>query len=154
MAAISSCRIDWARSAFASPGTTTVADVPMATERPLQQGRRCRAHGARHRDVPPEVTTGVVVVVVGREVVVVAVSLLPDEPVVVVVVEVDEPEELVLVVSVAPGCSLDTATPINAVAPVAARIAVRVKVRTRGAGTLAGFWGVVLIGVSNGHASH
>jgi hypothetical protein len=50
-------------------------------------------HGVGHRDVPPDVTTGVVVVVVGWVVVVVvlvAVSLLPDEADVVgVVVDVD-----------------------------------------------------------------
>jgi len=79
------------------------------------------------------VTTGVVVVVV-----VGAVPLLPDEPDESFVgVEVDDPEELVVVdwdrveAATAPGCSLATATPINAAAPVAARIAVRVNERTR-----------------------
>ena len=93
---------------------------------------RC-GHGAGHRDEPPDVTTGGVFALVGGELVVgvVAESLLPDEP------DVVEPDELVPLVcaapevALAPGCSLDTATPINAVAPTAARIAVRVKVLTR-----------------------
>jgi hypothetical protein len=81
---------------------------------------------------------------VGRVVVVVvdvAVSLLPDEAdvvgVVVVVVDVAVPDVLVALVRDAseapdaPGCSLDTATPISAVAPVAARIAVRVNQLSR-----------------------
>jgi hypothetical protein len=75
------------------------------------------------------VTTGVVVVVVGD-----TVSLFPDEPDVVdgvvVALDVDDPEEAPEA-PLTPECSLDTATPINAVAPVATRIAVRVKTRTR-----------------------
>ena len=137
-----------------------------ATEGPFGEGRMSCGHGVGHRDVPPEVTTGlvVVVVVVGCVVVVVVVgvaaSLLPDEPDVVdlVVVDVDDPVELVLLVweasevALTPGCSLATATPISAVAPVAARIAVARQGADTRAGTLAVFRGVVLIGVSNGHA--
>ncbi len=52
-------------------------------------------------------------------------------------VDVDDPEDPVEFVPdtseapLTPGCSLDTATPINAVAPVATRIAVRVSTVTR-----------------------
>jgi hypothetical protein len=114
--------------------------------------RWVRSHHVRHRDVPPEVTTGCVVVVVGCEVVVVVVgfevvgvvvawvSLVPEEPAVVVVVvvdvdvvdvEVDVPDPVALDAALTPGCSLAITTPIRAVAPVAARTAARVNRRTR-----------------------
>jgi hypothetical protein len=67
----------------------------------------------------------VVVVVVGCEVVGAVVdplSLLPDEPDVVVVVDASDTE-------LAPGCSLETSTPINAVAAAATRMAARVNRR-------------------------
>jgi hypothetical protein len=121
-------------------------------ERSLGEGRR-RSHHVRHRDVPPEVTTGCVVVVVGGEVVVVVVgfdvvgvvvawvSLVPEEPVVgvgvdVVDVEVDvdvlePPDPAGFDAALTPGCSLAITTPIRAVAPVAVRTAARVNRRTR-----------------------
>jgi hypothetical protein len=108
--------------------------------------------------VPPDVVTGFVVVVVGAVVVVVVVLLevvvvafvwpLPDEDsgsLVLVVVVLDDVEVLAvlpegcpavvredgLCVVLPPGCSVATTRPIATVAPVAPRIAPRVRRRSR-----------------------
>ena len=101
---------------------------PDGTDGSLDKCSGFSGRGTRHRDVPPEVTTGVVVVVLGCEVVVVVVVVETE-------FEADEPEVLAVFfpdaseAALAPGCSLETTRPINAAAAAAARMAVRVNRR-------------------------
>jgi hypothetical protein len=95
-------------------------------------------------DVPPEVTAGACVVLLGADDEAPVLPVLPVEPVEVLPVFPEEEDEGVVAVpppvvfpevvelaALVPRCSCATTTPMPTVAPVVARRATRVRLRTR-----------------------